>query len=138
MDLPRTFSGEVVHGFGRGHKMFGFATANISPPSWAAAVGEDDHGVYAGLVWMREEPARVCVISLGLNLTFEVKVPTFEVHILDFDEDIYGLTVKVEIRHRIRSMQLFDCLDKLKKQIAADIETARQLVGTEREESSIH
>jgi FAD synthase len=128
MELPQQFSGEIVHGFGRGHRVSGFATANIAPQSWAVDVNEDSYGVYAGMVRIRGEPPRIGVISIGKNLTFVAKHPTFEVHILDFDEDIYGVIMNVDIRFRIRPMVLFESFEALKAQIAADAETARQLV----------
>jgi FAD synthase len=128
MGIAQQFSGEIVHGFGRGHREFGFATANISPRSWAVDVEEDSYGVYAGVVRIRGEPPRVGVISLGKNLTFVAEHPTFEVHILDFDDDIYGETMTVDIRFQIRPMVLFDSFEALKAQIAADAETARRLV----------
>jgi FAD synthase len=128
MELPKRFSGEIIRGFGRGHRTLGFATANLTPQSWAINIADDGYGVYAGLVRIRGEPARIGVVSVGRNFTFDAKSPTFEVHILDFDEDIYGVTMDVDLRTRIRSMMPFKDLDSLKAQITADTATAREAI----------
>lgn len=126
MQLPRKFEGEIVHGFGRGHKTIGFATANMCMDKWTEPLTENDFGVYSGLVWIRGEPARVGVVSIGKNPTFETVVPTFEVHILDFDEDIYGVVMTVELRELLRPMMKFKSFQDLSAQINADSQKARE------------
>ena len=126
MNLPQTFTGEIIHGFGRGHKMLGFATANVSGVSWHVDVPEAAYGVYDGLVRIRGEPPRIGVVSVGKNETFDAMHPTFEVHILDFDEDIYGVTIEVELRTYLRPMIQFKSIDELIQQIAADCKQARE------------
>jgi FAD synthase len=125
MELPQTFTGTVVHGFGRGHRMLGFATANLSPHTWTIETTEEDFGVYGGIVFIPDEPPRIGVVSIGKNLTFQVKAPTFEVHILDFDADIYDVAISVDLHVRLRSMVPFTSVEKLKQQIASDIVAAR-------------
>jgi FAD synthase len=128
MELPQGFTGEVVHGFGRGHKTVGFATANLSIESWSVEIGEEGFGVYAGIVTFPEEPPRIGVISIGKSQTFSVETPTFEVHILDFDNDIYGQIMNVDVRVRIRSMMSFSSVPELKRQIVVDCHTARAAI----------
>lgn len=125
MKLPQTFVGIVVHGFGRGHKTVGFATANLDTKSWSGDTSEADFGVYSGLVYIRGESARIGVISIGKNPTFGEQRPTFEVHILDFDEDIYDVEMTVDLREYIRPMISFKSIDELKTQIGKDANTAR-------------
>lgn len=128
MNLPKTFKGEIIHGFGRGHKTVGFATANISTANWEYQLSESDFGVYCGLVYIRGEKARIGVVSVGLNLTFNQEKPTFEVHILDFDEDIYGVIMTIDLRELIRPMMKFASFKELSQQISADSNKARELM----------
>ena len=129
MKLPKAFSGKVVPGFGRGSKLLGFATANLDETSWDLKLSEDDYGVYSGWVTLRKEPRRMCVLSIGKAHTFDVDKPTFEVHILDFDEDIYGIKLEVEITHLLRPMMTFNSAQELKAQITSDVKKARGLLG---------
>ena len=126
MELPQKFAGTIIRGFGRGHKQVGFATANISTETWTLEIGEESYGVYDGLVYIRGEPARIGVVSIGKNHTFDAQHPTFEVHILDFDEDIYGIEMQVELRTFLRSMMPFKSVEELTKQISLDCEKARE------------
>ena len=52
-----------------------------------------------------------------------------EVHLFDFDENVYGDNVKVIFRHKIRLEKKFDGLDELKTAIRSDIETAKNWFG---------
>lgn len=128
MELPKIFEGEIIHGFGRGHKTVGFATANVSTENWDIQLKESDFGVYCGLVYIRGEKARIGVVSVGKNLTFNEAKPTFEVHILDFDEDIYGVIMKVDLKKCLRPMIKFNSLDELIAQITSDSQKARELM----------
>ena len=49
-----------------------------------------------------------------------------EIHVLDFDQDIYGEIIEVVLDERLRSLKTFENLDKLKQQIARDVKRARQ------------
>lgn len=129
MKLPKAFSGKVVRGFGRGSKLLGFATANLDETSWDLKLTENDYGVYSGWVTLRKEPKRMCVLSIGKAQTFDVEKPTFEVHILDFDEDIYGVKLDVEIVHFLRPMKTFNSAQDLKNQITSDTKKARELLS---------
>jgi len=55
---------------------------------------------------------------------------SLEVHVLDFNGDLYGKHVHVEFLHKIRNEMKFDGLDALKAQIAIDVELARNFLGT--------
>jgi len=84
--------------------------------------------VYAGIVRINDDPPRIGVVSIGKPVTFGLDSPTFECHILDFDRDIYHQVISVDLRIRIRSMIPFSGVDELKKQIAADCQTARDKI----------
>jgi riboflavin kinase / FMN adenylyltransferase len=98
-----SISGKVVHGAARGRQL-GFPTANIHMRHERPALT----GVYA-------------VKLDGLNSKL-----LLEVHVLDFNDDLYGKHVHVEFFHKIREEQKFESLDALKAQIAQDIIVARQ------------
>jgi riboflavin kinase/FMN adenylyltransferase len=53
-------------------------------------------------------------------------VATLEVHLLDFDRDIYGRHVRVEFVHKLRDEQKYPDLDALRRQIALDVESTRR------------
>ena len=125
MKLPQIFTGRVVHGFGRGHKLIGFATANLAPEAWIPDINESAYGVYSATVSIRGCEQKPAVLSIGKNPTFGADQPTFEVHILDFDEDIYGAKLSVRLNSFVRPMMQFNTVADLKRQIAADCETAR-------------
>lgn len=125
--------GCVVQGDQRG-RTIGFPTANLD----CAPVLLPADGVYA--VAVREVqgtnstgPTRYGVANLGVRPTFAAG-RSVEVHLLDFEGDLYGKTLRVAFLARIRAEQKFDGLDHLKTQIASDAETARRLCnGTPKE-----
>lgn len=120
MKLPTSFSGIVVKGFQRGSKQLGFPTANIDPKSWKVELTDNDFGVYCGTCHINDGPEYKCVFSIGKNITFEMTKPTLEVHILNFDQDIYGDRITVYVHHFIRRMRAFKSIDDLKSRISQD------------------
>lgn len=123
---PFRTAGIVVHGEKRGRQL-GFPTANIS-------YNEDSiipsNGVYAVRIEIAEKIyGGVC--SVGKKPTFhdpEMMSTTVEVHIIDFDEDIYGVQVKVDWIAYIRDEVKFNSIEELIKQIGNDKETAKKLL----------
>jgi riboflavin kinase/FMN adenylyltransferase len=138
MQLPQTFTGTVVHGAGLGHRTLGFPTANLNSNSWNLDLSENDYGVYAGFVFIPNDPPRLGVVSIAKNFTFQVPMPTFEVHILDFDADIYGKMLRVELQIHLRSMVPFTSIEQLKAQITSDIESARTTLKGRYEDTFEH
>lgn len=117
-----TISGRVVSGDKRG-RLLGFPTANIALPS---ALLKGAYGVYAVQISMDNG---VCwhhaVANLGKRPSVSTsEEPTLEVHILDFNQDIYGQRVEVRFCHFLRSEQKFGSLEMLKAQIKQDIKQA--------------
>ncbi|WP_243386908.1 bifunctional riboflavin kinase/FAD synthetase [Bacillus kexueae] len=121
---PHETTGTVVHGDKRG-RTIGFPTANIDvkneyfiPPT----------GVYAVTVEVEGERYEgVC--NIGYKPTFhqEKKVlPSVEVHIFHFDQQIYGKTVTIKWHKRIRSEQKFESVQALINQIEQDKRSAEQ------------
>ena len=123
--LGRPFSvqGNVIHGHSRG-KALGFPTANIKPDR--KLIPPD--GVYA--VFCRLQ-GRIYqgVMNIGKNPTFRDRKTSFEVHLLDFSEELYGSTMKVFFKARLRSERTFESVEELKSQIARDVEKARSILN---------
>jgi len=116
-------TGRVVSGAGRG-SFLGFHTANIETPDWASLPGK---GVYAGFVKIEGGRRRRCAISIGTAPTFSEKKRRLEAHILGFKGDIYGKSVELEVRARIRDEKKFEDAQALAEQIARDVEMVRRM-----------
>ncbi len=109
-------------------RTIGFPTANLSL---------EDHvkpalGVYAVKIEIEDGPYKGLydgVANLGRRPTFDKKGVLLEVHIFDFDGDIYGHHMAVSFIDYLRPEQKFPGLDALKAQIARDSEKARQLLA---------
>ena len=116
--------GTVVTGRDRGGKLLGFPTANLKL--------EDElcpkTGIYAVTVEIEDRLLRG-VANIGYSPTFDDMQFTVEVHILDFNEMIYGRKIRVNFTKRIRDEAKFASLAALKAQIAADVEAARRLLA---------
>ena len=130
MIVNQTFTGKVVKGFGRGSKKLGFPTANIDPSSWDIEITEQEYGVYCGVVTIKNNIKKYCVFSIGKNPTFKLNCPTFEVHILDFDEDIYDEIISVKVLKYLRPMRTFKGIHELVHQITKDCGDSREYLST--------
>ncbi|HEY0249768.1 MAG TPA: bifunctional riboflavin kinase/FAD synthetase [Gryllotalpicola sp.] len=120
--------GVVVHGAKRGREL-GFPTANLSPQSEGLIPAD---GVYAG--WLIDNGVRYpAAISVGNNPTFEgVPQKQVEAHVIGESVggfDLYDHEVEVSFAARIRGMVAFEGIPALIAQIAADVRTARELLG---------
>ncbi len=115
---PYEVSGKVGHGRGEG-KSFGFATANVSAKT---LLGD---GVYAGYAQI-DSCTYKAAISVGIPPTFEEESDdALEVHILDYNGDLYGKTLYVSFLTRLRPMIKFSNVDDLIKQVESDISYVR-------------
>lgn len=113
---PYSISGKVVHGAKRGRQL-GFPTANVHMRHERPALT----GVYAVKL-----DGLNGVANLGVRPTIAgIPKLSLEVHVLDFDGNLYGKHVHVEFLHKIRAEMKFDGLDALKAQIAHDAMVAR-------------
>lgn len=110
-------NGKVVHGFGRGGKKLGYPTANIEVSNDTFLL---KNGVY--IVEMDVDGTWIPgMASIGFNPTFnDVKKITIEVHLLDFNEDIYDKKVKIKWLYYLRDELKFDSLDALMVQLKED------------------
>jgi len=118
---PFLFEGEVVEGDRRGRAL-GMPTANLVPDDRFACPG---HGVYAA--WAHGYPAAV---NVGVRPTFETgRGLLVEAHLIDFDGDLYGKTLRIAFVERLRGERRFDSADALVEQMRKDVEQARELVA---------
>lgn len=126
---PFRISGTVVNGDKRG-RTIGFPTANVEQEIGTFVPGR---GVYAVRIWV-QGTVYDGVCNVGYKPTFnnpDEKSLSVEVHILNFDKNIYGEMVLVDWCTRIRDEQKFSGIDELKKQIQLDKETAIEFFNTQ-------
>jgi riboflavin kinase/FMN adenylyltransferase len=123
--LGRLYSirGPVVMGDQRG-RTIGFPTANIAITADRALPA---FGVYATWAYLGET-RYASATNIGNRPTVGGVTTTVETHILDFDADIYGESLKIELVERLRPEERFDGLDALKAQIARDVDRARAVL----------
>lgn len=117
---PYAISGKVVYGKQLGRQL-GTPTANLELHRIKAAMS----GVYAVEVKL-DGALYKAVANVGTRPTVgEGLKAILEVHLLDFSDDIYGKTVEVVFRKKLRDEKKFDGLDALKAAIYQDIDVAR-------------
>ncbi len=115
--------GEVVRGRERG-RTIGFPTANLANET--ECVPPD--GVYATRVILADG-AYGSITNIGMRPTFAEEARTIEAHIFDFDRDLYGQRIKLELIERIRPERKFDSAEALRSQIALDLSRAREILA---------
>ncbi len=119
LGAPFTLEGEVVEGDRRGREL-GMPTANLVPGDRLAYPG---HGVYAATV-----QGRPAAVNVGVRPTFESgRGVVIEAHLIDFDDDLYGQTIRISFLARLRGERRFDSVEALVDQMHADVEEARMI-----------
>ena len=123
---PFVIEGKVEYGKQLGREL-GYPTANIHLRERTSPV----HGIFAVRVGLGEsECSWPGVASLGVRPTVnEAPEPLLEVHLFDFDGDLYGQRMAVEFVAKLRDEQKFDNLQDLTVQMAKDARQARELLG---------
>ncbi len=116
--------GKVETGRDRGGKLLGFPTANIKLYDELAP----KTGVYAVAVESREQQYKG-VANIGYSPTFDDHEYTVEVHILDFNDNIYGENIRVNFIERLRDEKKFSGIPELSEQIRKDIIRAREITS---------
>lgn len=117
---PYSISGRVHHGAKVG-RTIGFPTVNLPLKRKVSPV----KGVFAVDVLGADDSAWPGIANIGVKPTVNGKVPTLEVHLLDFDGDLYGSQLEVVLRKKLRDEQRFASLDALRDQIEKDEQAAR-------------
>jgi riboflavin kinase/FMN adenylyltransferase len=126
---PFTVAGEVVHGDKRGREL-GYPTANLIPD---AAFVTPGHGVYAAIARSlsaggAQASTYTAAVSIGVRPTFVTgRGELIEAFLLDFAGDLYGQTLELAFRKRLRGEKRFESVDALIAQMARDVEAARAI-----------
>lgn len=117
-----SISGKVVHGAKRGRQL-GYPTANVHMRHERPALT----GVYAVKLSVGKLDCMNAVANLGIRPTIAgIPKLMLEVHVFDFNGDLYGKHVHVEFFHKVRDEMKFESLDALKAQIAQDVVVAKE------------
>ncbi|MBU2881181.1 bifunctional riboflavin kinase/FAD synthetase [Psychrosphaera sp. B3R10] len=114
------FQGRVIHGQKNGRK-FGFPTANIAVKRAVLPI----RGVF-GVKALLGNKEILGVANIGNKPTLNGIKPLLEVHLFDFDEQIYGQRLQITPVFKIRDEKKFDSLDELIAQISLDVSTAKR------------
>ena len=123
--------GVVVRGDGRGRQL-GFPTANIQVPTPDKLLPRE--GIYAVRAWLRARGGRSGsvldgVLHLGPRPTFQGAPPTVELHLFDFEGDLYGEPVRVDFCARLRDIHKYTTVRELIEAISGDAAAARALLS---------
>ena len=126
LGAPFLFEGEVVHGDKRGREL-GMPTANLVPDDAYVCPG---HGVYAATAYLTSSPGQPAegipaAVNVGVRPTFATgRGLLVEAHLIGFEGDIYGETLRLAFLERLRGEKRFDSVDALVRQMNADVEQA--------------
>ena len=123
---PYRMSGKIVKG-DRVGRTLGYPTANVDLRRRQSAV----MGIFAVRVHGLEGGPHDAVASVGSRPTFAGTKPILEVHIFDFDEDIYGEYIHVDFIAWLREQEKFDLVDDLVAQMGVDAENARSALAAD-------
>ena len=113
---------------GRGQQLgrsIGFPTANIPLRRLSTALA----GIFVVRLHGIGDAPLAGVANLGTRPTVNGNEKLLEVHLFDFDEDIYGRHVSVEFVHKLRDEERFESVEAMTEQIARDEDAARELLG---------
>lgn len=118
----RNIIGYVEHGDARGRQL-GFPTANI-------ALNDDDDldGVWASTVHLEDGRSIPATVSIGRRVTFYGTVGRLllEAYLLDFNENLYGQRLTVELQHYLRPQWSYDRIEDLVDQLHRDVTETRR------------
>jgi len=128
---PYSLAGEVVSGARRG-RCLGFPTANLAVRPERALPPDGVYAVYAA-VGEQRWPA---VANVGERPSFNTGQRAIEVHLLDFEGDLYGRDLVVEFVKRLRPERRYDDICALVRQIERDIQRTRRLFSAAGEEAT--
>lgn len=117
---PYQIHGTIIKGDQRG-RTIGFPTANFD--FWTEQL-LPANGVYATYVWV-DGTRYMAATNVGVRPTVDGSHVTVEAHLLDFDDDLYGQTLRLEFIAHVRSEKKFAGLDELKSQINTDVQQIR-------------
>lgn len=111
--------GEVIRGAQLGRKL-GFPTANID----AQDIDIKDNGVYASTVEVDGKIYKA-MSNIGLRPSVDGTTRLLETHIFDFEGDLYGRVLEIELLRKIRDEKRFASIDELRQQLERDAQECR-------------
>lgn len=117
-------SGTVLRGFRMGREL-GFPTANIKDEM----ICLPPNGVYAGWAVLEDGTKHATMLNIGVRPTFGGETLSIEAHLFNFDGNLYGQELRVQLRSRLRSEVAFPDVEALKAQLRRDAAEARKLLG---------
>lgn len=118
---PWYIGGPVIKGFGRGSKVLGIPTANLSAENFSDVLSEHTSGVYFGWAGLPKRGIFKMVMSIGWNPYFDNTEKTIEPWLLhEFEDDFYGEELRLVIVGYIRPEANFPSLDSLIERIHED------------------
>lgn len=124
---PHDVDGVVVRGAGRGRGI-GVPTANLEVEGALLPAP----GIYAVWASLPGGERVMGAASLGTNPTFGAGAPlTLEVHLLDWDGDLYGQPLRTSFVHRLRGEERYDSVEALVAQIRRDVDQTRAILTAE-------
>ncbi len=130
LGYPYFFEGEVIHGDKRG-RTIGFPTANIQLKNPDKLTPAD--GVYAVRVSFTDSEGQSInkqgMMNIGIRPTVDGVNHSIEVHIFDFNKDIYGKEIQISVIHKIRNEQKFSGIEALKGQLEKDKKDALEILN---------
>ena len=119
--MHEKYFGTVVHGFGRG-KRFNFPTVNIE-------LNNSDLYIEKG-VYVAEVTLNNCLykgmLYVGTRPTLDLQEITIEIHILEFDQEVYKKQISFQILQKIREEIHFNSVEKLVEQLHRDKEMVKK------------
>ncbi|HKL88420.1 MAG TPA: bifunctional riboflavin kinase/FAD synthetase [Salinibacter sp.] len=122
---PYQLEGVVARGEGRGRQI-GYPTANLALQDARKLIPK--RGVYATLVQLPDGSRHGGMMNIGRRPTFDGMDVTVEVHLFDFDGDLYGERLSVQFLQRLRDEQKFDSPDALVMQLSEDEQHCKSIV----------
>lgn len=125
--IGRSFSlhGRVISGTGQGVKL-GFPTANLEINPQQALPAD---GIYATQAYI-DGKVYHSMTNIGKRPTFGGNERTVEVYVLEYQGNLYGHELKIDVMERLRDEKHFDTAEELKKQITEDIKQGRAILNS--------
>ncbi|PXX30700.1 bifunctional riboflavin kinase/FAD synthetase [Arenibacter sp. ARW7G5Y1] len=118
-------TGEVVKGKGLGRTL-NFPTANISIPEEYKLIPKN--GVYV-VSSVLDGNTVFGMMNIGFNPTVEGKTKSIEINFFDFDQDLYGKKIQIDIIDRLRDEKKFNSVEGLQAQLKKDRETSLSIIS---------
>jgi len=122
---PFSLQGKVVTGAGRGVGL-GFPTANLDISSEQARPPD---GVYASWAHIDGKTYQ-SMVNIGQCPTFGGGESTVEAYLVDYQGDLYGRELQIDIVARLRDEKKFDTVEELKEQVAEDVRQGRTMLNS--------